>query len=95
VESLFIGLTLIILLVQLARLSSLLQNEIKPILETTNETINTLRGTTQFLSSNLVRPVMKANSTVSALRQAIGMINIRRSHSTDKQRGREGHGEPG
>ncbi|OGO21180.1 MAG: hypothetical protein A2Z14_12265, partial [Chloroflexi bacterium RBG_16_48_8] len=48
VESLLIGLTLILLIVQLARLTALLQNEIKPILDSTNDTVNTLRGTTQF-----------------------------------------------
>jgi hypothetical protein len=83
VESLLIGLTLVLLIVQLARLTALLQNEIKPILDSTNETISTLRGTTQFLSNNLVKPVMKANSTASAIRQALGIINIGRRKSKE------------
>ena len=83
VESLLIGLTLVLLIVQLARLTALLQNEIKPILDSTNETISTLRGTTQFLSNNLVKPVMKANSTASAIRQALGAINIGRRKSKE------------
>ena len=37
IQSLFIGLVLVILMVQLARLTNLLQNEIKPILESTND----------------------------------------------------------
>lgn len=58
-KSLVIGLALIILVVQLATLINLLQNEIKPILNSTNETVNTLRGTASFLSDNLVEPVIK------------------------------------
>ena len=77
-ESIIIGLALVILLIQLARLSNLLRYEIKPILETTNETLSSLRGTTRFLSDNLVTPVVKANSTFAALRRAIELVNFRR-----------------
>jgi hypothetical protein len=83
VESLLIGLTLVLLIIQLARLTALLQNEIKPILDSTNDTVNTLRGTTQFLSNNLVKPVMKANSTASAIRQALGLIKMGRPKSKE------------
>jgi fructose-specific phosphotransferase system IIC component len=84
-ESLIIGLTLIVLIIQLAKLTALLQNEIRPILESTNETVDTLRGTTTFLSNNLVQPVIKANSTFAAVRQALGLIGLRRSNSQDSQ----------
>ena len=60
-ESLVIGMVLIVLVFQLARLTNLLQNEIKPILDSTNETVSTLRGTTKFLSDNLAEPVIKLN----------------------------------
>jgi hypothetical protein len=83
VEFLLIGLTLILLIVQIARLTALLQNEIKPILDSTNDTVNTLRGTTRFLSNNLVQPVMKANSTVAAIRQVLDLLYIKRSKSKD------------
>ena len=53
-ESLIIGLSLIILMIQLAQLISLLRNEIKPILESTQDTVNTLQGTTRFLTDNMV-----------------------------------------
>jgi hypothetical protein len=77
-ESLIIGLALIIMLIQLARLTNLLQYEIRPILEATNETVGSLRGTTQFLSDNLVAPVVKANSSFAALRRAIELFDFRR-----------------
>jgi len=77
-ESLIIGLALIIMLVQLARLTNLLQYEIRPILEATNETVSSLRGTSKFLSDNLVAPVVKANSSFAALRRAIELFDFRR-----------------
>lgn len=83
VESLVIGLTLIVLIVQLARLTALLENEIRPILNSTTETVQTLRGTTTFLSNKLVKPVIKANSTVAAIRQALDLVGIGRSNSTE------------
>ena len=69
VESLLIGLALVILIVQLAQLINLLQNEIKPIIHSTNETVNTLRGTAIFLSDNLTEPVMKINEFLAAFGQ--------------------------
>lgn len=76
VESLFIGLVLVILIVQLAQLINLLQNEIKPILNSTNETVNTLRGTAVFLSDNLAEPVMKINEFLAALNQLREMLGF-------------------
>ena len=66
-EFLLIGIVMIILIVQLARLTLLLQNEIKPILDSTNETANTLKGTTLFLSERLVEPVLKMNQYLAGL----------------------------
>lgn len=77
-ESLVLGLVLTILVVQIARLTNLLQNEIKPILESTNETVDTLRGTTIFLSENLVQPVMKLNEYLAALQKMAALIGIGR-----------------
>jgi hypothetical protein len=77
-ESLLIGLALIILVVQIARLTNLLHNEVRPILQSTNETLNTLRGTTRFLSDNLVDPVVKANSSMAAFRRVLELLRIGR-----------------
>lgn len=77
-ESLIIGVALIILIIQLASLINLLQNEIKPILDATNETVNTLRGTTQFLSENLVEPVMKLNSYLAALQRLLELVGLKK-----------------
>lgn len=76
-QSMLTGITLVILLIQLARLINLLQNEIKPILDSTNETVSNLRGTTTFLSDNLVEPVIKLNEYMAGftqLMQALGLV---------------------
>ncbi len=68
-ESLIIGAALVVLVIQIAGLINLMQNEVKPILQSTSDTVNTLRGTTEFLSENLVEPVIKLNSYLAGLRK--------------------------
>jgi heme/copper-type cytochrome/quinol oxidase subunit 2 len=75
-ESLVIGVALIVLIVQLATLINLLQNEIKPIIHSTNETVNTLRGTAAFLSENLTEPVIKLNEYLAAIRRLLELMRI-------------------
>jgi hypothetical protein len=77
-ESLVIGVGLLVLIIQVASLINLLQNEVKPILETTIETVNTLRGTTAFLSENLVEPVIKLNTYLAGLQRVIELIGLKR-----------------
>jgi hypothetical protein len=76
--SLLIGLALVILMIQLARLINLLQNEIKPIIESTNETVSNLRGTTEFLSGNIVEPVIRMNEYLAGLTELLAIIGITR-----------------
>ena len=70
-EAMLIGAALVILIVQVAVLTNLLKNEIKPILEATQETVNTVRGTTLFVSENLAEPIMKLNSYVAGLSKVV------------------------
>jgi len=69
--SLVLGIALVVLITQLAILINLLQNEIRPILDSTTETVNTLKGTTQFLSNNLTEPVIKLNEYLAILKRII------------------------
>lgn len=77
-ESLVIGAALVVLVIQIASLINLLQNEVKPILQSTSETVNTLRGTTEFLSENLVEPVIKLNSYLAGLRKFFDIFGSRK-----------------
>jgi predicted tellurium resistance membrane protein TerC len=69
-----IGAALVILIFQLAVLTNMLQHEIKPILDSTNETVNTLRGTTTFISENLVEPIVKLNAYMAAMAQVVDSL---------------------
>jgi hypothetical protein len=77
-EFMFLGVALMVLIVQLATLINLLQNEIIPIVESTNETANTLRGTTAFLSENLTEPVIKLNQYLAGLMKLTELIGLTR-----------------
>ena len=77
-ESLLIGLALVILMVQLSRLINLFNNEVKPILNSTNETVNTLRGTTAFLSNNLVEPVIKLNEYLASVQEMLKIFRFKK-----------------
>jgi hypothetical protein len=73
-ESLIIGIVLVILIVQISVLINLIQNEIKPILQATNETVNTLKGTTSFISDHLAEPVIKMNEYLAGLKKFIDLV---------------------
>lgn len=73
-ESLVIGAALIVLVVQIATLINLLNNEIRPIIQSTNDTVNTLRGTVVFLSDNLSEPVIRLNETLASLRKLVDIF---------------------
>ncbi len=77
-ETLVIGVALVVLIVQLASLINLLQNEVKPILTATSETVNTLRGTAEFLGENVVEPVIKLNGYLAGMTRMLELMGIRK-----------------
>ena len=77
-ESLIIGVALIVLVMQLASLINLLQNEVRPILKATNETVNNLRGTAEFLGENVVEPVVKLNGYLAGLTRMIELMGLKK-----------------
>lgn len=75
-EMLLIGIAAVLLIIQITRLVNLVQNEIKPLLESANETIYTLRGTAAFISDSFVEPVIKFNEYLAAAKRALDMLNF-------------------
>jgi hypothetical protein len=73
-ETLIIGVLLIILMLQAQALIVLLRDEIKPMLEAINETLATVRGTTQFVSHNVVSPMMKWSGYLAGLQRIVREI---------------------
>jgi hypothetical protein len=74
IESCLFGIVLIFLLISLIRLINLVEFEIKPILEQTNETVRTLRGTTTFVSEKVVKPVTKASGYIAGLKRGAAVL---------------------
>lgn len=77
-ESLVIGAALVVLVVQLASLINLIQNEVRPILNATNETVNTLRGTVEFLGEEVIEPVMKLSGYLAGLTRMLELMGIKK-----------------
>lgn len=77
-ESLVIGVALIVLIVQLASLINLLQNEVRPILKATSDTVNNLRGTAEFLGENVVEPVVQLNGYLAGLYRMLELMGLKK-----------------
>lgn len=73
-----IGVALVVLIIQLANLTNLLQHEIKPILHSTTDTVNTLKGTIRFLSDNVSEPVIKLNESLASVKKLVDIFRIKR-----------------
>ena len=80
IESIIIGITLILTLLQLRSLARLIRDEIAPMLDTANETATIVKGTTDFVSESVVQPVIRVASYGAAARRA-ALVVFRRRHS--------------
>ena len=74
-EFMLIGWVLVVLIIQLAKLVNMLQNEVQPMIDSTNEAVNTIRGTSVFISENLTEPIIKLNSYVAGLNQITSIFS--------------------
>jgi len=73
-----IGLFLVILIFQLQSLIALLRDEIKPILESANQTASTVRGTTTFVSDSVVKPMIGVASVATGVAHAFRLLSVAR-----------------
>src|SRR4029450_11451528 len=71
IQTLVIGVLLAVLVWQIWRLVKMIQLEIKPIIADTQETLNTVRGTTTFVSETVVDPIVKTSGTVMRYRRTL------------------------
>lgn len=74
IESLVIGVVLIILILEVRNLAKMLRTDIKPIIDSADETVRTVRGTTTFVSENLVSPVVRVSSVASGVAHAFRIL---------------------
>ncbi|HEY80272.1 MAG TPA: hypothetical protein EYP25_07100 [Anaerolineae bacterium] len=71
IESIIIGIILLLLLWQVRLLVILLRDEVKPILKDTQETTRTLRSTTRFVGARVTKPVVNTLSFFAGVRQVV------------------------
>ncbi len=72
-ESLVIGGVTLFLLYQVIMLVALLREELIPLIQSAQDTVNSARGTTVYVSRKVVVPAAKAASTVAQL-QAMARV---------------------
>jgi len=75
-ESLLLGVALVVLVIQLAVLTNLIQNEVKPILASTKEAVSTIKGTSKFISNRAVKPIITASSFMAGSRKLFEIIGF-------------------
>ena len=79
-----------VLIVQITRLVNMLKRDVKPVLTTAQETVNTAKGTVEFVGDNTVRPIIRASAFMSGLGVVIrDMGGIRRAIRRTKQNGQK------
>lgn len=73
-EILILNALLIVLVWQVWRLVKMIQTEVKPIIHDTQETVGTVRGTADFVSVNVVEPVVKTSSKLAGWRRSASVL---------------------
>lgn len=73
-EVLAVGVLLGVFTWQVYRLVRTLQEEILPILRSSQEAANTVKGTAVFVGDHVVRPIAKASGYLAGLREAAAVL---------------------
>ena len=85
-QGILVGIALIFMILQLSILFNILQNEVKPILESAQQTASTVKGTASFMGKYAVSPIIRLQvilAGISAFLQAIS--DFRAMTTTSKE----------
>jgi hypothetical protein len=95
VETFLIGLAILLLIFQIQTLIQVLRDEVQPLLRSVNDTASTVRGTTAFVSQNVVSPFIKVAGFTAALQRVtsdlIRIVGVARPRSNSPQKPRGGN----
>jgi hypothetical protein len=80
---LFIGLSIKNLV---STVNELVNTSVKPVIDTTQQTLTNVTGTTQFLGDTIVSPLIRVISIFAGIRRAVGVF----TGVSSKLRGRGG-----
>ena len=73
-ESIIVGVVLVLLLWQVRNLTRLVQEQIKPMLDSMRETVGTVKGTTSLVSETIVTPAVKISGFFTGARRALQVM---------------------
>jgi hypothetical protein len=77
-ESLVIGILLIVTLGRLRELLRVLRDEVTPVLKSLQETVRTVRGTANIVSNAVVNPLIRVNSvSTGVVRGILSFLSLR------------------
>lgn len=72
--SIIVGVLMVLLIQEIRNLINTLQRDVQPILNSVNETASTVKGTTNFVSDQVVRPVASAVGMAAGARNAFAAL---------------------
>jgi hypothetical protein len=73
-QSQVVLLLLAILIYQLVVLIRLLRDDVRPMMKSTQETLNTVQGTATFVSERVTKPAIQATSYISGITRSAGVL---------------------
>ncbi len=73
-ESMVVGTLMLVLVVQVIALVKMMREEIKPLLQSAQDTLESTRGTTTFVSKKVIAPAIAVASTVAGVRRAVEFV---------------------
>lgn len=73
-ETIVVNIIMILLILELRTLSKMLRENVYPILQSADETVRTVRGTSVFVSDNVVRPVVRLSSFTAGVAEALRVL---------------------
>ncbi len=74
-QTIIIGVLIAVLVWQIWRLVSMIQTEIKPLIDDTQATVNTVRGTTIFMTDHVASPVITASGEARRWRRTVQALS--------------------
>ena len=73
-ETFIIGTLIVILVYQLIALIRMLRDDLKPMIASTQETVNTVKGTATFVSEQVTKPAIAASSYATGIARSIRVM---------------------
>lgn len=74
-QSIVLGVLIAVLIWQVWRLVAMIQNDIKPLIEDSRATVNTVRGTTEFVTDHVASPVIHASGQMRRWRRTLQVLS--------------------